>query len=256
MKLRSIKTILLTTCLTVALSFSYTVNAYGATYTVVKGDTLYKLSKTFNTTVENLMKDNNLKNSMILIGQTLNISDKTTYNTDFKALMNEAVAKGDYALAAYYEQQRNEKIAALNLAYEQTYFYQNYSVAETKSVSYSAEELDLLSRLIMAETESQPYEAKIAVGAVVINRIQSGKFPTTISGVINQTINGYYQFSPVENGWINRPANEDCINAAKAALSGQDPSKGALFYYDTSTKNSWILSKPVSVKIGKMVYAY
>ncbi|MDD4436798.1 MAG: cell wall hydrolase, partial [Tissierellia bacterium] len=122
--------------------------------------------------------------------------------------------------------------------------------------NYTAEELDLMARLIMAETEGQPYEAKVAVGAVVMNRVKSGLFAPTISGVINQNINGYYQFTPVENGWIKRAANEECIKAAKEALSGVDNTNGALFYYDDSTTNQWILSKPVAVQYGRMIYAY
>lgn len=117
-------------------------------------------------------------------------------------------------------------------------------------------DLDLLARLIMAEAQGESYDAKVAVGAVVMNRVKSGSFPNSISGVIYQKINGYYQFTPVVNGWINKPANSDCINAAKAALSGTDPTKGSLFYYDNKTTNPWMLSKPVSVTIGNMIFAY
>lgn len=117
-------------------------------------------------------------------------------------------------------------------------------------------DLDLLARLIMAEAQGESYDAKVAVGAVVMNRVKSGSFPNSISGVIYQKINGYYQFTPVVNGWINKPANSESINAAKAALSGTDPTKGALFYYDNKTTNPWMLSKPVSVTIGNMIFAY
>lgn len=120
--------------------------------------------------------------------------------------------------------------------------------------SYSAEELDLLARLIHAEAQGEPYQAKVAVGAVVLNRI--GVFANSITEVIYQNIGGYYQFTPVENGWINKPAGEESIKAAKEALSGVDPTNGALFYYDNQTTNQWILSKPVSVSFGNMIYAY
>lgn len=116
--------------------------------------------------------------------------------------------------------------------------------------------IDLLARLICAEAQGEPYEAKVAVGAVVINRVQSGAWAPTISDVIYQNINGYYQFTPVENGWINKPADSDSIKAAKAALRGDDPTNGAQFYYDDKATNTWILSKPVSVQIGHMFYAF
>jgi spore germination cell wall hydrolase CwlJ-like protein len=108
----------------------------------------------------------------------------------------------------------------------------------------------------MAESQGQPYEAQVAVGEVVINRTKSGKFPATISGVIYQVINGYYQFTPVVNGWIDKPANETAIRAAKEAMGGTNLTDGALFYYDNTTTNPWILSKPVSATYGAMIFAY
>lgn len=119
-----------------------------------------------------------------------------------------------------------------------------------------SQELDLLARLITAEAQAEPYEAKVAVGAVVMNRVKSGEFPNSISKVIYQKINGYDQFTPVVNGWINKPAQADCIKAAKEAMNGSDPSGGALFYYDNKSTNPWMLEKPVSTQIGNMIFAY
>ncbi|MDD2190152.1 MAG: cell wall hydrolase [Eubacteriales bacterium] len=124
----------------------------------------------------------------------------------------------------------------------------------TSEKSYSYDDLNLLARLIHAEAQAEPYEAKVAVGAVVLNRI--GPFEDSIKGVIYQNIDGFYQFTPVENGWINKPAGEDSIKAAREALDGADPTNGALFYYDNQTTNEWILAKPVSVTFGNMIYAY
>ena len=117
-------------------------------------------------------------------------------------------------------------------------------------------ELDLLARLITAEAQAEPYEAQVAVGAVVINRVQSGSWPNSIKEVIYQNINGYYQFTPVVNGWIDKPAESEAVKAAKAALSGADPTSGAEFYYDDTTTNEWILAKKVSIQIGHMIFAF
>jgi len=108
----------------------------------------------------------------------------------------------------------------------------------------------------MAEAQGEPYDAKVAVGSVVKNRVKSSLWPNTIKEVIYQNINGYYQFTPVVNGWIDKPANTDCIQAAKDALNGIDKTNGSQFYYDNSTTNTWILAKPVSIRIGTMIYAY
>ncbi|WP_312353129.1 cell wall hydrolase [Aminipila sp.] len=127
---------------------------------------------------------------------------------------------------------------------------------QAKADSQYENDLELLARLITAEAQGEPYEAKVAVGAVVLNRVESGLWASTINDVIYQKTNGYYQFTPVENGWINKPAQQESIKAAQEAMNGSDPTNGAQFYYDDKTTNTWILSKPVSVQIGHMIYAY
>jgi spore germination cell wall hydrolase CwlJ-like protein len=117
-------------------------------------------------------------------------------------------------------------------------------------------DLDLLARLITAEAQGEPYEAQVAVGAVVMNRVKSSDWPNTVKGVIYQEIGGYYQFTPVVNGWINKPAEPEGIRAAKEAMSGADPTNGAQFYYDDKVTNQWILAKPVSAQYGHMIFAF
>jgi len=130
------------------------------------------------------------------------------------------------------------------------------SAPKAAPAAKAVDEADLLARLITAEAQAEPYEAKVAVGAVVMNRVQSGLWANTIEKVIYQKINGYYQFTPVQNGWINKPAEAGSIKAAQAALSGADPTNGAQFYYDDKTTNEWILAKPVSVQFGHMIFAF
>lgn len=120
------------------------------------------------------------------------------------------------------------------------------------AIPYNAKELDLLARLVRAEAGGESYNAQVAVAAVVINRVKSSKFPNTITSVINSN----NQFTPVQNGQINKPATDTNKKAVEEALYGKDPSNGALFFYDTSCTSKWLLSKPVKAKIGKMVYAY
>lgn len=125
-----------------------------------------------------------------------------------------------------------------------------------KAAAEKTDDLDLLARLITAEAQGEPYEAKVAVGAVVMNRVKSSSWPNTIKEVIYQKISGYIQFTPVENGWIDKPAEPESVKAAQAALSGADPTNGAQFYYDDTTTNTWILAKPVSTQIGHMIFAF
>ncbi len=129
--------------------------------------------------------------------------------------------------------------------------------AKTSQTKAKTEDvLDLLARLITAEAQGEPYETKVAVGAVVMNRVKSSQFPNTIKEVIYQNIDGYIQFTPVANGWIKKPAQEDCIKAAKEAINGADPTNGALFFYSNKSTNAYMLEKKISLKSGNMNFTY
>ncbi len=291
-KSKKVKKFLLYAGLTLGMSAFITVNVYAYTagttsYTAVKGDSLFLISRVFHTTVDNLMNANNLKTTSLNIGQVLKVPGDTY-----------TVQKGDslYLISKKYQMPLSEISRANNIYDDRLDIGQRLAVpvakpttapsapapvtpttpapapappapsapapaappapVKTETAAYSAEDLDVLSRLIMAEAQGEPYQAKVAVGAVVVNRVESGLFASSIKGVIYQNINGYYQFTPVVNGWINKPANTDSINAAKDALNGTDPTNGALWYYDDSTTNQFMLSKEVAIKISKMVFAY
>ena len=270
-KAKKVKTILFRLCLALGLSFFISVNAYAAdsaTYTVVSGDSLFKISQIFNTTVEVLMRDNNLKSTSLNIGQELKVpcSTYTVQKGDTLFLIAQkykisfdALKRANNIYHDYLDIGQVLKLPILQASTLSSTSSPTIPPAVTTSsaeTTYPAEDLDILSRLIHAEAQGETFDTKVAVGAVVVNRVKSGLFQSTIKGVIYQNINGYYQFTPVVNGWIDKPANEDSIKAAKTALSGTDPTNGALFYYDSSTTNQWILSKPVAAKIGSMIFAY
>ena len=116
--------------------------------------------------------------------------------------------------------------------------------------------MDLLARLITAEAGGESYNAQVAVGAVVVNRVKSSSFPNSISDVINQKTNGNYEFTPVLNGNINRPAQASAVKAASEALSGNDPTNNALFFYSGGTPEGLTLPQPVSIIIGNLTFIY
>lgn len=150
--------------------------------------------------------------------------------------------------------------AATNTSKQDDSYKKEQTVKTSKTtkntISYTNADIDLLARLITAEATGQPYKAMVSVGAVVVNRVQSKEWPNTISKVINHVSAGYYQFSPVKNGYIKKPASKTAIKAAKAALKGIDPTNGAMFYFDDSTNNKFLLEKKVSVKYDNMVFVY
>lgn len=201
--------------LTATIIFSSSSSAMALSHTVEKGDTLDKISRSYGVTLDNLRSTNNKWDDLIYPGQELTIPGQT-------------ISKNE---------NENSKPVDEN----------------TKPIiAYSDKELDLLSRLIRAEAENQPFEAKVGVGAVVVNRVKSDKFPNDISSVIYEK----NQFTPTMNGMINKPATEETVKAAKEALNGVDPTNGALFFFDTSAQSSWLWSKPQALKVDKMVFAY
>jgi spore germination cell wall hydrolase CwlJ-like protein len=120
---------------------------------------------------------------------------------------------------------------------------------------FTPAELDLFARLVHSEASGEPFEGQVAVAASVLNRIRSPLYPNTLSAVINQVVNGHYQYSPVLDGRINQPANESARRAVQEALSGRDPSRGALgFYNPRKTSNQWVRSRPVTVTLGQHVF--
>lgn len=120
---------------------------------------------------------------------------------------------------------------------------------------FTPAELDLFARLVHSEAAGEPFEGQVAVAASVLNRIRSPLYPNTLTAVINQVVNGHYQYSPVLDGRINLPANESARRAVQEALSGRDPSRGALgFFNPRKTNNQWVRSRPVTVTIGQHVF--
>ena len=124
----------------------------------------------------------------------------------------------------------------------------NSTSSSSSSTSANSSNTNLLARIIYGESRGEPYAGQVAVGAVVLNRVKSSKFPNTIAGVIYQT----GAFDAVSDGQINKSPDSTAIKAAKDALNGWDPSYGAIYYFNPSTAtNKWIWSRPLTVVIGK-----
>ena len=111
--------------------------------------------------------------------------------------------------------------------------------------------VNLLARIISAEARGEPYEGQVAVGAVILNRIEHPSFPDTLSGVIYQP----GAFTAITDGQFNEPVAESAYRAARDALNGTDPSGGAIYYYNPDkTSNQWIRTRPVIKRIGAHLF--
>jgi len=120
------------------------------------------------------------------------------------------------------------------------------------AAAYNESETYLLGRLVHGEARGEPYVGKVAVAAVVLNRVRSSSFPNTIAGVIYQA----GAFDAVADGQINLTPDEDSLRAARDALNGWDPTGGCLYYYNPVTStNSWIWTRQIQLSIGKHNFA-
>ena len=128
----------------------------------------------------------------------------------------------------------------------------NKEQIDKEVISFNNDELYLLSKLITGEARGESYEGQLAVAAVVINRVQDPRFPKTITDVIYQP----KAFSAVSDGQINLTPTDTSMQAAREALEGQDPTKGAIFYWNPDIATcSWIKTLKPHERIGNHVFA-
>lgn len=236
-------------------------------YVVKSGDSLFLIGKRFNTTAENLKSINGLKSTYIYSGQVLKVpSTGSAY----------VVKKGDtlFLLAKRYGTTVNSIKAANGLTSNNLYVGQKLTIkgtgsnaapasttasraatttASRSSGSYSRSEVLLLARLINGEARGESYTGQVAVGAVVLNRVDSPLFPNTLSGVIYQK----NEFSVVNDGQINMTPSTTSVKAAEDAINGWDPTNGAIYYWNPvkAPNNKFLNSRPIVARIGNHVFA-
>lgn len=123
--------------------------------------------------------------------------------------------------------------------------------AGISSKGFSANDLKLMANAVYGEARGEPYIGQVAVAAVILNRLESEKFPNTVSGVIFQP----GAFTAVADGQIWLQPNEVAKKAVRDAINGQDPALGCCYYFNPVTATSkWIWSRPQVKKIGKHIF--
>ncbi|NRG48134.1 cell wall hydrolase, partial [Bacillus sp. CRN 9] len=117
----------------------------------------------------------------------------------------------------------------------------------------SENEQDLLARLVHAEAKGEPYEGKIAVAEVVLNRVSDDRFPDSVKEVIYQD----KQFQPVDNGSINKPADNESKKAVTEAVkqSGKEDDDSVFFYNPDIVSKTWLQTRTVTKEIGNHRFA-
>ncbi|GAE36979.1 LysM peptidoglycan-binding domain-containing protein [Halalkalibacter akibai] len=248
----------------------------GASHQVVAGDTLSGIAARYGTTVNALREVNRLTNDIIRIGQTLTIPNGqqapvqqqpvTTGSSSHQVVAGDTLS----GIAARYGTTVNALREANGLSNDiirvgQTLVIPTRSAATPTSTAptdvvapVNQAELDWLARIIFCEARGEPVQGQIAVAAVILNRVKSSLFPNSVEGVILERNNGHFQFTPVGTGAIYT-ANPTTANfdAARRALTGEDPTNGSLYFYNPNrTNDQWIRSRTVSTQIGNHVFAF
>lgn len=147
--------------------------------------------------------------------------------------------------------QRDNGLTVDGIAGPKTLSYLGISSGSSGSGQYNSNDVYLLAKVIAAEARGESYVGQVAVGAVVLNRVEHSSFPDSIAGVVYQP----GAFSCVnDSNWSVAPTAES-QKAARDAINGWDPSGGAIYYYNPAkTSNQWIRSRPVIVTIGSHLF--
>ncbi len=238
-------------------------------HTVNKGDTIYKISQWYNVNQFALRYNNNLWTDIINIGQQLDIPVQYTvrkwdnlylvgkkFGADVGGIrgINQLNSDTIYPGQVLYIPYKSHNYTAW--AWGASAQDNNYTVSRGDA-PISMSNFDLLARIITAESDSESYTTQVAVGATILNRVDSSLFPDSIPSVVYQVDQaGKYQFEPVLNGWINNPASESGKMAARDALNGLDPTNGALYFFESWVPNKFLQSRPVSTVMDAFTFTY
>lgn len=185
-------------------------------YTVAAGDTLWGIAEQHQTTAEALLLRNRMKEDQLQIGQLLKVVVPDFMLESKPAAEEKAEPKPEPATAV------------------------------------DPDELALLAKLVQVEAGNESYEGKLAVASVVMNRVGSADFPDTVKDVIYAP----HQFPPATNGLMDKvKASEDCIKAARAALSGENNVPGGVYFFNAKREPGKLKLVEVVKVIGSHTFA-
>lgn len=125
--------------------------------------------------------------------------------------------------------------------------------SNSKSVELSPDDVHLMAKVVYAESKGEPYNGKVAVASVILNRVVDPNFPSTVEGVIKQK----NAFSCVRNGQITVVPNSDSYSAVMDAIKGNDPTNKALYFYNPAIATcNWMhgIEKKNVQSIGRHVF--
>ena len=175
-----------------------------------------------------------VKNEYVTVGQQLSAGLTVEEYAQIKAAERAAQKAEEEAKKKAEAAKSSSQVSASGSTYR-----------KNESVSASASDLDLLAALIYCEAGAESYEGQVAVGATVINRMNSGIYSNTIRGAIYDS----WAYSPTWTGVLDRAiANGNfCYKAAQDAINGVDPTGGAMSFKLASSGHPGVV-------IGRVVF--
>ena len=141
---------------------------------------------------------------------------------------------------------------AIKLYEEKEEIVQVFNYKDRK-IYISENDIYLMSQVVYAESRAEPFNGKVAVASVILNRLLHPGFPKTVVGVIKQK----GAFSCIIQGKINVIPSEECYSAVVEALKGKDPTSKAVFFYNPKIATSkWMINiqKDNIIPIGNHVF--
>jgi LysM repeat protein len=245
------------------------ISSTDVTHQVQAGESLYLIAKQYGVTVDALKAANQITDNSILTGQTLKIppsigttattgsvthviksGDSIYYIAQKYGITIEALLKANYLSSSsvlYPGQKLTIPAVGSSSSNSSGTVYANYVISQS--------DLGLFSRLVSAEANGESFAGQVAVAATILNRLTDSRYPKTISEIVYQVVDGYYQYSPVLDGRINEAATASAYQAVLQAIAGWDPSNGANgFYNPDKTTSLWVRSQTITATIGNHVF--
>lgn len=157
-----------------------------------------------------------------------------------------------YKIAMQYDVLPEDILVRNQLQSEKLVNGQQLKIVIPYPMSQSQQRLDILAKIVEAEARGESMEGKMAVGNVILNRVKSDAFPSTIRGVVFQE----NQFTPIKNGVFAKTLpKKESYEAAKRVIEGENIVGEALYFYNPKKTTSTFFNKLTKIEtIGNHVF--
>ena len=113
-------------------------------------------------------------------------------------------------------------------------------VNNEKKIVLKYKELNVLLKIVEAEAGGEDITGKMLVANVILNRVNSSRFPDTVTEVVYQQHHGRAQFSPTVDGRLDSvTVSSETVDAVERVLNGEDSSNGALYFRSIRSNGGW-----------------